>query len=41
MYPTIETLGKGLVAFGWFVVATIHLLTWAAQVRVGRRPPQP
>ena len=41
MYPTIETIGKGLVALGWFVVATVHLLTWTAQVREGRRPSQP
>jgi hypothetical protein len=41
MYPTIETIGKGLVALGWFVVATVHLLTWTVQVREGRQPPQP
>jgi len=40
MYPTIETIGKGLVALGWFVVATVQLLTWTAQVRDRRRPPQ-
>jgi hypothetical protein len=40
MYSTLETIGKGLVAVGWFVVASVHLLTWTAQVREGRRPPQ-
>jgi hypothetical protein len=40
MYPTIETIGKGLVTLGWFVVATVNLLTWTAQVRECRRAPE-
>lgn len=40
MYPTIETIGKGLVALGWFVVATVHLLSWTAQVRESRQAPE-
>jgi hypothetical protein len=40
MNPTIETIGKGLVALGWFVVATVHLLSWTAQVRERKRSPQ-
>jgi hypothetical protein len=40
MFPTVETIGKGLVALGWFVVATVRLLSWTAQVRQGKQPPQ-
>ena len=40
MYPTLKTISDGLVAVGWFIAATVHLLTWTAQVREGRRPSQ-
>jgi hypothetical protein len=40
MFSKLETIDKGLVAFGWFVVATVHLLTWTAQVRESRRSPE-
>ena len=40
MTPTIETIGKGLVALGWFVVATVRLLSWTAQIWERKRSPE-
>ena len=37
MYAKLELMGKGLIALGWFVVASVNLLTWTAQVRESRR----
>ena len=40
MNPTLETIDKGLLALGWFVVATVPRLTWTAQVRNRGRAPE-
>jgi hypothetical protein len=40
MTPLIETIGKGLVAVGWFLLASVQLWSWTAQVRNGGRAPQ-
>ena len=37
MSAKLEMMGKGLIALGWFVVATVNLLTWTAQVHDSRR----
>ena len=40
MNPTIEMIGKGLVAVGWFILASVQLWSWTAQIRKHRRAPE-